>query len=255
MVASTHGHLLSVGQEDAKIARGLSAHFLHVFQIDDRGAMNPHEHLRIQLAFNSRHGLAKQVAFSCGTYANVILFSGNPSNFGDGQEQYASARFENNASRMRGCGGGRPRILRSPGCAVADPLARKLQRRTETFRREWLEKIVGRAHFKCAHRILAVRRGNDNVRQRNALVPGELRHDIEAILRGHTDIEEQQVRLFHLHLCHDFRGRSRLSYDLNARLLAEQDTELLPCESFIVCDNRLYGHGTSSFWLREWRNG
>ena len=145
----------------------------------------------------------------------------------------------------RACGRSRPGILRSLGGAVMDPFARKLQGGMKSLPRVGLEQIIGRPHLKRAHRILSVRRGDDDMGHRNILVPGEFRHDIEPIFRGHADIKKQQVRLLGLHLRHDFGGRGRLPNDLDIRFLPEQNPEFLPGESFIVCNNRLNDHWTS----------
>lgn len=126
----------------------------------------------------------------------------------------------------------------------------------EPLARVRLEQIVGRAHLEGAHRIFSVGRGDDDVGQSNALVVGKFRHHIEAVLRRHADIKKEQIGLFRLHQSNDFGRRRRLSYNLNVWFLAQQYAQLLACQGFIVGDNRLYDHRSSSAregvnWVQE----
>src|SRR5580700_3937242 len=97
MVAPAHRNLLSIGEQHGEVARGFPSYFLHIAQIDNRGAMDAHKHSRIELALNTSHRFPQQMAFRSGADANIILFGRDPSNLRQRQEKNAAARFEHDA--------------------------------------------------------------------------------------------------------------------------------------------------------------
>src|SRR5438132_6627433 len=93
-IPAAHREFFAIYQHDRIFAVGFGAHLFYMLQVNDGGAMDAEEHVGVELLFEAGHGLAQQMGLVLGADAHVVFFGADPANVGDGEEDDASARFE-----------------------------------------------------------------------------------------------------------------------------------------------------------------
>jgi len=84
-VASAQWHLLPALHQDKRVSlMRAGAYLFHMLKIHDCGTVDAEEVTGIQLGFKVGHGFAQKVIVAPGGDANVVFFSANPVNVGDG---------------------------------------------------------------------------------------------------------------------------------------------------------------------------
>src|ERR1700733_6214306 len=153
MIAAAHRHPLAVNEQNRKVAAGLSTHLFYILQIDDRRAVNTREHVGIELLLEIGHGLAKQMGFSLGADADIILFSADPANIGYGKKENASARFKDDTRSVATSVLAQPLAPASSLFSRTNLCGSAVHGCPQAVRREGFEQVVHGVHFKSAKRI------------------------------------------------------------------------------------------------------
>ena len=223
--------------------------------------MDAQEAPRIETGFDRLHRLPQQMPLATGMHLHIVAVGLDPVDLVDPQEAQAAARLHDQPVGRRL---GRQRLQEfadaRPDGVVArlDVAARATQRGVEAFRIERLQQVIHGVHVERLDRVLVV--GGDKHHRRHPF-GADLSNDLEAGQARHLDVEEDERGLEVEDRAHRGGAVLRVTHDLDAGPVRQQEPDTFPRERFVVDDEdaeRLcggHGHHAGSRRAGSTRNG
>src|SRR5258708_1005094 len=127
----------------------------------------------------------------------------------------------------------------SRGVASQEPLPDTLDCRLQPLRCERFEKVVDGVELKCTQGVLIISGGKYDGRHRHVFLCSEGSNNIEAIHTRHANVEEQECGFRSANKLDGLIRGGTFTYDLNIALIAQELTQFLPGQHFVIRYNSL----------------
>ena len=234
-------------EQDHVLAVEPGLQFLDALGVDDAGAVDAEEALRIEPRFHLVHRLAEQVRLLLQVQADVVAGGLDPVDVVGAHEEHAAAGFHDQAILLLLFGlevldQREEALAELAGALTIALMARVIEALLEAIAAERLQQVVEGVDLEGLQRVLVVGGDEDDHRH---LVGADLLDDAEAVDGRHLDVEEYQLRRELLDGADRLHAIGALADHFDVGLLRQQSQDPFPGHRLIVHHERSdFGHAT-----------